>query len=229
MARLQLEEAEDQRAGEPQHGGGKRQAHAGQGLLQSVLQAFEDRRRLARAHVEGADRGADRTHRFQETPESAEEAKEDQEAHQIARLVARFIEARSQRIEERAHGQRRKDRRLPTAQQIGHGPQEPRLAQRVGGGFRFAEPVHPFDLGKQPPHHAVGMQYAEQQGRDDHRIEARIGQKGAFEAGQQHRHQDGDGEREHHHVHEIDPRRVQCGGGGRLGHGHITPFAGLAQ
>ena len=183
VAGLQIEEAQDQRAGEAEHRAGEGRAHALERAGQAFLQLIEQHHALAGIGVERADGGADRGHRLQQAPERAEQAEKDEQADQIARRLALLVEAGGDGVEQRAHragGQRQ----MPGAvvQHGGH-RREQRRRGLVGGdaGIGDAEIVDPVDLGIEPQHLAERIDDADHQHADDQRIQAGIGQEAVAE------------------------------------------------
>ena len=108
LARLQIEKAEDQRAGEAEQRRRKRDAHASERRGEAFLQRVEQRAGIA-ADLQSLDHLADRADGFDQAPERAEQAEKNQQAGHVARDVARLIEAGGDRIEQMPHGLLRED------------------------------------------------------------------------------------------------------------------------
>src|SRR6266700_1964837 len=77
LARLQVEEAEDQRAGEAKQRARKRDAHAAERRGEALLQRVEQRTGIT-PDLQAVDDRADRADRLDQAPEGAEQAEEDQ-------------------------------------------------------------------------------------------------------------------------------------------------------
>ena len=95
------------------------------------------------------------------------EAEEDQEADQVAGDVAGLVEARGDRIEDRAHRMGRQRDRAATADQAAHRRQQHRVLQPVEIRRALAEGVDPADLARQPQHLQEGQEDADGQNADD--------------------------------------------------------------
>jgi hypothetical protein len=103
---------------------------------------------------------ADRTDRFDQTPERAEQPKEHEQTRHVTRYVARFIKPSGDRIENAAHHLRRDGHVAGTATQYRrHRRQKHRLPLDCMVRIREAETVDPGDLGIEP-------QYLPQRQRD---------------------------------------------------------------
>ena len=68
-----------------------------------------------------------------------------------------------------------------------------------------AEAVDPGDFGKQPDHLAEGEQDADDQHRDDQRVQARIGHERDHDLLVQHDQHEAAQDQEHHHPDQEDP------------------------
>src|SRR5262249_57408096 len=101
-AALQVQEAEDERAGEAEQRGRERDAHAAERRAEPFLEGIEHLRRVA-AHLQALDHGAHRGDGLYQAPERAEQAEEDEEAGHVARDVARLVEAGGDREPDTAH------------------------------------------------------------------------------------------------------------------------------
>jgi hypothetical protein len=88
-AGLEVEEAEDQRAGKAEQRGRERRAHAAQRRRQAGPSACRARGRRRCRHRAPWMVLADRADRAEQAPERAEQAEEDQQAGEVARDVAR--------------------------------------------------------------------------------------------------------------------------------------------
>ena len=206
LARLQIEEAEDQRTGEAEQRGRERNPHAAERRREALLEGLEHRAGVA-AHLEAFDHFADRADGLDQAPEGAEQAEEDQEAGHVARHVARLVETVRDRIHQAAHGLRgHRHAADAVAQDRRHWREQHRRALDRKAGIGEPEAVDPGDLGKQPQHLAEGEQDADQQHADDQGVEPGIGEECIFDlAIEDHHHQHADGE-EDHHPHQEDPR-----------------------
>src|SRR6185437_13767189 len=91
LARLQIEEAEDQGASEAEQRGRERDAHAAERRGKALFQRIEQRTSVT-ADFESIDDIADRAHGLDQTPKGAEQAEEDQEPGHVAGNVASLVE-----------------------------------------------------------------------------------------------------------------------------------------
>src|SRR5262245_51262131 len=87
LPRLEVEEAEHQRAREAEERRRERDAHAAERSGKSALQILENRAGVP-AHLQRLNNLADRTHGFEQPPEGAEQAEEDEEPGEIPGDVA---------------------------------------------------------------------------------------------------------------------------------------------
>ncbi len=119
---------------------------------------------------------ADRADRLDQAPESAEQAEEDEQAGHVTRDVARLVEAGGDRVENATHhlrrdrhaaGARAEDRRHRRQQHRRPLDRETRIGE--------TEIVDPGDFRIEPHHLAECQNDADEQNRDDQRVEAGIG------------------------------------------------------
>ncbi len=173
LAGLEVEKAQDQRAGKAEQGGREGGAHAAQRRGETFLEVGKERACIRRGHIERVDDAGDRAHGFQQAVEGAHQAQEHQQAGQVARSVLGFVEPVTDRIKDGAHGRGRDDGLAdPLAQNAGHRRQQDR---RTGGGGRSVlQGIDPFDLRKQPENLTEAEEDAHEQGKEDHRIDERI-------------------------------------------------------
>ena len=178
LARLQIEEAEDQRSGETEQRGRKRNAHAAERSGKALAQGFEHGAGIA-ARLQPLDDAADRTHRLDQAPEGAEQAEEHQQAGHVARNVARFVEPGGDRVENAAHQLRRhRHASGAAAQNRRHRRQQHRRLIDRKAGIGEAEIIDPMDFGIKPQHLAHRQNDADDQHRDDQRVQSGIGHEG---------------------------------------------------
>src|SRR5438552_4143385 len=83
LARLQVEEAEHERAGKSEQRGRKGNSHSAERRGQSLLERIENRAGIA-AGFEAVDHIADRADRLDQSPERAKQAQEYEEAGHVA-------------------------------------------------------------------------------------------------------------------------------------------------
>ena len=177
LARLQVEEAQDQGAGEAEQRGAEGGAHAGERLQQAGLELVEDRSEVAGADGQAGDHAADRADRLDQAPEGAEQAKEDQQVAQVAGDVAVFVEPRADAVQEMAQGQGRERRAAAALALAQHGGDRGQQARRVlqgEAGRVGAERLDPARLGLEPQDPANIEEDAEQQDRQDDAVEPGI-------------------------------------------------------
>ncbi len=172
LARLQVEEAEDQRAGEAEQRRRERDAHAAERSGQPFLQRIEQRAGVA-ADLEPVDHLADRADRLDQAPEGAEQAEEHEQAGHVARDIAGFIQAGRDRIQQMPHGLLR-DRHPPgalAAENGCHRGQQRRAALDREAGIGDAEIVDPGHFRIEPDHLAERQDDADQEHRADQGVE----------------------------------------------------------
>ena len=178
LARLQVEKAEDQRAGEAEQRGRKRNAHAAERRGEAFLQGVEQRAGVA-ADLQPVDHLADRADGFDQAPEGAEQPEEHQQAGHVAGNVAGLVEPGGDRIQQMPHGLLR-DRHPPgalAAEDRRHRRQQRRVPLDREAGIGDAEIVDPGDLRIEPDHLAERQDGADQQHQPDQRVEAGIGEE----------------------------------------------------
>src|SRR5690606_34567725 len=120
-ARLKIEEAENERAGETEQRRRESRTHAGKRSLQARLQRIENVAGAARIWIERLNGAPDGTDCFQKAPECAEKAEKDQKSDQMPAYIPAFLEACRDGIENRTHGRSGKCHRLAAADQGTHG------------------------------------------------------------------------------------------------------------
>ena len=84
LARLEIEEAQHERAGEAEHRGGKGGRHAGKRTGQAAFQLVENGVDVAAADAHALDHIGNGAHRLEQAPEGAEQAEEDHQRGGIA-------------------------------------------------------------------------------------------------------------------------------------------------
>ncbi len=212
LARLQVEEAEDQRSGEAEQRGRERNAHAAERRGQAFLQRVEQRAGVA-ADLQPVDHLADRADGFDQAPEGAEQAEEHQQAGHVAGDVAGLVEPGGDRIQQMPHGLLR-DRHPPgalAAEDRRHRRQQRRVPLDRKAGIGDAEIVDPGDFRIEPDHLPERQDDADQQHRADQRVEAGIGEEGDDDLLVEHDHDQRAQHQEHQHPHQEDPGRGQFG------------------
>ena len=238
LTRLQVEEAEDQRAGEAEQRRRERDAHAAERRGEAFLQRVEQRAGIA-ADLQPLDHLADRADGLDQAPEGAEQAEEHQEAGHVARDVAGLVQPRSDRIQQVPHGLLR-DRHPPrafTAQDRRHWRQQGRAPVECQARIRYPEIIDPGHFGIQPHHLPERQDDADHQHAADQRVEAGIGEERGHDLLVEHRHHQRAQHQEHHHPHQKDPGRGQLGqfdlhrgaGGWAWRHGEVIFLGGTDQ
>src|SRR6185312_359231 len=104
---LDVEKAQDERAGEAEQRRAEGRAHGAERRRQAALEIVEGGGRIAAAHAEPADHLADRADGLDKAAEGAEQAEQHEKTDEIARYVASLVETAADRIEQRAHRGRR--------------------------------------------------------------------------------------------------------------------------
>ncbi len=205
---LQVEKAEDERAGEPEQRGREGYAHAAEGGREAFLEGFEHLPGIA-PDLEALEHPADRGDRLDQAPKSAEQAEEHQEARHITRQVARLVQAVGDRIHDAAHGLRRHGHAADAvAQDRGHRCEQDRRAFHRKAGIGQAEAVDPGDFGKQTYHLAEGEDDAGEQHQHDQGVQSGVGEeRGPDLLVENDDEQRAQGE-EHHHADQKDPGRA---------------------
>ena len=212
LARLQIEEAQDQRAGKAEQRGRERDAHAAERRGEPLAQGFENRSRIA-SGLQRFHHLADRADGLDQAPEGAEQAEEDQQAGQIARQVAGLVESRCDRIQDAAHHLGR-DRHAaePVAEQRRHRRQQDRRPLDRDAGIGQPEAVDPGDFGEQPQHLPERQQDADHQHAEDQAVQARIGHEGAENLPVQHHADQAAEHQKYQHPHKKNARRGELVG-----------------
>ena len=231
LARLQIEEAENQRAGKAEQRGRERNAHAAERGGEALLERIEQGPGVA-ADLETVDHLADRADGLDQAPEGAEQAEKDQEAGHVAGDVAGFVQPRGDRIQQMPHGllgDRHPPRAL-AAQDRGHRRQQfrPPLDRKPGVGN--AEIVDPGDLRIKPDHLAERQDDADQEHRADQRVQAGIGEKGGEDLLVEHDCDQRAEHQEHQHPHQEDTwARTVCSVRCRSGKKRALPACPLRK
>ena len=181
LARLQVEEAEHQRAGETEQRGRERYAHAAERRGEALAQRVEHAAGIA-AGFQPLDHAADRTHGFDQAPERAEQAEEHQQPGHVAQDIARLVEAGGDRVENAAHQLRRHRHAADAAaEDRRHRRQQHRRPLDREAGIGEAEIIDPGDFRIEADHLARRQHDADQQDPDDQRVEAGIGHERHFD------------------------------------------------
>jgi hypothetical protein len=172
---LQVEETEQQRAGETEQRGRERNPHAAERRGEPLLERFEGRAGVA-ADLEPFEHPANRGHGIDQAPERAEQAEEDEQAGHVARQVARLVEPGRDRIQDAAHDLGR-DGHAPdaVAEDGRHRGQQDRWPLDRQPRVGEPEAVHPIDLRKQPNRLPEGERNADQHHADDEGVQGGIG------------------------------------------------------
>ena len=176
----QVEEAEHQRPGKPEHGGGKRRPHPPQRLGEPGLQLVEQLVHIPRADRHVADHIGDRTDRQQQPPEGAEQPEEDQQPRHVAGQLPRLVEPGGDPVQHAPHRRRRKAQPVGPAggEHAGHRAEQLRRGLRRRAEPRAAEPLQPGDLRAQQQHLAQVPPDPEQQHAEDQPVQDGIGREG---------------------------------------------------
>ena len=176
LARLQVEEAEHQRAGEAEQRGRERDAHAAQRRGEAFLQRVEHRAGVA-ARLERLDHARRPSRRSRSGPRTCRAGR--------GRSAARSCSATC-RAPRRGGWRSNRGCRASSVDEIDMRPmRSPRSAaigaSSTGGrstarpGSARRKPLTQRDLGKQPDHLPERQQDADHQNADDQRVEPRIG------------------------------------------------------
>ena len=172
LPRLQIEEAEDQRAGEAEQRGGERHAHAGDRRRQAALEIVEHGGGVGAA-LHRIDDAADRVDGLEQAPERAEQAEKHQQPDQVAVELAPFVETVADRIEDGARGVGRQAALArPGVDQRRHRPEQARLDDSRRRPRR-RQRIDPADFAEQPKHLAEGEQRADPEHAENQAVEAR--------------------------------------------------------
>ena len=180
MARLQIQEAQHQRAGQTKQGRAEGDAHAVQRSAETPLELLKDCADVAPGQGQSVD---DLTHpgeRVQQTPEGSQQAQKDQQTGQIAGHVAELVQARADAVQQGVHGQGREAEPLAAAAgQHGRHRDQHGGRFRLGGGFvPAAKPLDPLDCGYHRDDLPVVGQNSQPEHAQDHAVKDRVGQKG---------------------------------------------------
>ncbi|WP_407943259.1 hypothetical protein [Mangrovicoccus ximenensis] len=227
VAGEQLQQADDQRPGEPQKRGGEGRAHAAELGFQPRDQPSEHRRGiLARGRGQRADRVDHRRNRGGKPVEGAEEAQEDQKVAQIARDVARLVDAGGDRVEDRAR-RGRADLHPAAARphQRGERGKEPRRPCQVNAGALGGKALDPADRGNQLRDLPETGQHADHEDHADGAVEIGIGGEHAPDPRQQEPGAGPEGGGDGHHHEDLADRLGKLGRGTLFGHGHGSGLA----
>jgi hypothetical protein len=209
LARLQIEEAQNERAGEAEQRGRERDAHAAKRRGESPAQRFEQRAGIP-ARLQVLDDVADRAHGLDQAPEGSQQAEEDEQPGHVARDVARLVEPGGDRVEDAAHQVRRhRHAAHAAAKDGGHRRQQHRRPVDRKAGIGKAEIVDPGDLRVKADHLAERQHDADRQHRQDQRIQARVGHKGDRDLLVEHKADQPAQDDEDQHPEQEDARRGQ--------------------
>ncbi|WP_425351831.1 hypothetical protein [Methylobacterium radiotolerans] len=204
LARLQFQEAGDQRRGEAEQRGRERQTDARERHREAGFQLVEHDAGIAAA-AHALDDAADRRQRVDEAPEGAEQAEQDQDPGDVAQDLAALVEAHRDRVEIAGRaGQGRPagprgDHRRHRRQQGGR----PLDLRAVGDG------VDVGGLAEQPDDLPEGDQDGDQQNTEDQPVEPGIGQEGRCDLPEQDEGEEAYEDQEDDHAPEIDPGLCQ--------------------
>ena len=210
LARLQVEKAQDQRAGEAEQRRRERNAHAAERRGQPVFQGVEQGAGIA-ADLQAFDHLADGADGFDQAPEGAEQAEKDQQARHVAGNVAGFIQPRRDRIQQMPHGLLR-DRHPPgalAAEYRRHRRQQCRPPLERQPGIGDTETVDPGDFRIEPDHLPERQDDADQKHRADQGVEAGIGKERRDDLLVEHDRDQRAQHQEHQHSHQENPGRGQ--------------------
>ena len=210
LARLQVEKAQDQGAGEAEQRGRERNAHAAKRRGQPVLQGVEQGAGIA-ADLQAVDHLADGTYGFDQAPEGAEQAEKDQQARHVAGNIARFVQPRRDRVQQMPHrllGNRHSPRAL-AAEDSSHRRQQFRTAFDRQPGIGDAEIVDPGHLRIEPDHLPERQDDADQEHPPDQCVEAGVGKEGCDDLLVEHNHHQRAQHQEHQHPHQENSGRRQ--------------------
>ena len=176
LAGLQVEEAEDERAGQAEQRRRKGDPHADERLGQAVLQVFEDHAGVRRGDVEVLDRRGDRANRLQQAPERPKQPEEDEQAGQVAAHVAVFVEPHLDGFEDRPHRVGGDGHAADAvAKQRRHGGEQHRRPLDLDAGFGDPERVDPTNPRRKTQDLPEGQRDADDQNRRDYAVEAGVG------------------------------------------------------
>ena len=129
LAGLQVEKAEDERAGKTEERRAEGRTHPFERRFETAFEVVEDADHVLIGDREVADNVAHRRHGLEQTPERAEQAQEDQQADHVAREVAGLVEPRADAVEQAAQRDRRQGHAaLPVRQHRRKWCQQTRLA-----------------------------------------------------------------------------------------------------
>ena len=153
LARLQVEEAEHQRAGEAEQRGRERNAHAGERRGEAFAQRVRTCEPASPPAFSPWITPPTELDRLDQAPEGAEQAEEHQESGHVARDVARLVEAGGDRVENAAHQLRRHRHAADAAaEDRRHRRQQHRRPLDREAGIGEAEIVDPGDFRIEPDH-----------------------------------------------------------------------------
>ncbi len=175
LARLQVEEAQHQRARQTEQRRAERGAHARHRRRQPGLELVEHHHEIALADREAVDHLADRADRLEQAPEGAEQAEEDQKADLVARDVAPLVEPGADAVQQIADRHRRQHRSGPrrscSPSALGDRRQQPRRRLQREARLAGAEGLDPADLRLDADDAPEDVDDADQQDPEDQAIE----------------------------------------------------------
>ncbi len=177
-ARLQIQKAEDERAGKAEERGREGRRHAGKRRRQALLQRAQHVGRIAGAHAQRLNDRTDRADGSEKAPERSEEAEEDQQAGEVARRIARLIQTAGNRIEDRPECNCR-NRNVPgPCEQHAHRRKQDRCAAGLVDAPRGTEGIEPPNFGAELQHMAEIQDDADEKDAQNEAVQARIGHEG---------------------------------------------------
>jgi hypothetical protein len=210
---LEIEKAEDQRAGEAEHRGREGGRHAGERTGEAGLELVEDAVDVAPADAHALDHVRDRAHGLQQAPEGAEQAEEDHESGGVAGEFPAFVEPAADPVEQAAHGLRGEGDAAfapggfgPGGEHAGHGREQLWRHEAGEALARALVIAHPGDLGLQPQDLSQVPDDAEQKDEEDEGIERRVTGEEDAQLGNQESPDGDDGPKEDEHPDQVSSR-----------------------
>ena len=180
LARLQVEEAQHQRAGQAEQRRAEGDAHARYRRRQPGLELVEHHHEITLADRQAVDHLADRADRLEQAPEGAEQAEEDQKADLVARDVAKFVEPGADAVEQIAHRHRRQHDPAAAfllAERARDRRQQPGRRLQREAGLAGAEGLDPADLRLDAEDAPEDVDDPDQQNAQDQAVEHRVVQE----------------------------------------------------
>ncbi len=205
LARLEVEEAEDERTREAEQRGGERDAHAGDRRREAGLKVVEQGRRIDPG-FHAFDHPGDRMDRLEKAPERAKQPKENQKTDEIAAELASLVEPGGDGVQygaggdgrEAARARARGEHRRHWREQQGHGNAPP--------GLRARQRIDPVDFAKEPDYLAEGEQRADRQHAEDQPVETRVGAESERDLLIENENDKSDQREERRHAHQKNTR-----------------------